>query len=153
MELFIVQYGHIWYQNDGNKISNRMMRSNLKKCLDLNFWQIFFIIFTYIFGHRDLDLWPKVTKFNRVRAKQPFSENRVQIGASVRLEFCSQEFRTHRQTDRHAHTQTNWSENITPPRFRGGVKSLPIDLNFFGHETSNNHFFFFFCLNKEFSKS
>ena len=23
--------------------------------------------------------------------------------------------------DRHTHTQTNWSENITPPRFRGGV--------------------------------
>ena len=26
----IVQYGHIWYQNDGNKISDRIMRSNFK---------------------------------------------------------------------------------------------------------------------------
>ena len=54
--------------------------------------------------------------------KQPFSENRVQIGASVRVEFCSQEVRdtqTHRQTD----TQTNCSENITLPRFHGGVIS------------------------------
>ena len=38
-----------------------------------------------------------------------FSENRVQIDASVQLEFCSQE-----KLD----TQTNCSENITPPRFR-----------------------------------
>ena len=28
---------------------------------------------------------------------------------------------TDTQTDRHTHTQTNCSENITPPRFRGGV--------------------------------
>ena len=41
---------------------------HFKRCLDLNFWRIFFIIFTYIFGHRVLDLWPKVTNFNRVRA-------------------------------------------------------------------------------------
>ena len=38
---------------------------------------------------------------------------------------------TDRQTYRHTHThtdrQTNWSENITPPRFRGGVKRF--DLN------------------------
>ena len=27
--------------------------------------------------------------------KQPFRENRVQIGAFVRLKFCSQEIRTH----------------------------------------------------------
>ena len=56
-----------------------------------------------------------------------FSENRVQIGSSVRLEFCSQEFSwTHRQTDRHTHThtQSNCSENITPPWFRGGVKII-----------------------------
>ena len=55
--------------------------------------------------------------------KQSFSENRVQIGASVRLEICSQENgkQTDRQTHRHTHTQTNCSENITPPRFRGGV--------------------------------
>ena len=52
--------------------------------------------------------------------KQPFSENRVQIGAFVRLDFCSQEV-ADTQTDRQTHTQTNCSENITPPRFRGGV--------------------------------
>ena len=53
--------------------------------------------------------------------KQPFSENRVQIGASVRLEFCSQA-ESDTQTDSQTNTQTNCSENITPPRFRGGVK-------------------------------
>ena len=41
--------------------------------------------------------------------KQPFSENRVQIGESVWLEFCSL---TDRQTD--THTQINCNENITP---------------------------------------
>ena len=51
--------------------------------------------------------------------KQSFSENRVQIGASVRLEICS-------LTD----TQTNCNKNITPQRFRGGVKKY-----------SNQHFF------------
>ena len=37
-------------------------------------------------------------------AKQPFSENRVQIGSSVRLEFCSQaksDTQTDTGTDRH----------------------------------------------------
>ena len=82
-------------------------------------------------------LWPwPLTQGHQIQygpsqcSKQPFSENRVQIDASVRLEFCSQEVpdtQTDRQTDRHTHThthtdtQTNWSENITPPRFRGGV--------------------------------
>ena len=28
----------------------------------------------------------------------------------------------HTDTQTHRHTQTNWSENITPPRFCGGVK-------------------------------
>ena len=49
--------------------------------------------------------------------KQPFSENRVKIGLSVRQEFCSQA-----EPDRHTHRQTNCNENIIPPRFRGGVK-------------------------------
>ena len=40
------------------------------------------------------------------------AKNRVQIGGSVRLEFCSQA-----ESD----TQTNCSENITP-QFCGGVK-------------------------------
>ena len=50
----------------------------------------------------------------------------TQIGTSVWLEFCSQEIRTHRQTD----TQTNCSENITPPRFRGGVKKKKLHLSY-----------------------
>ena len=65
--------------------------------------------------------------------KQPFSENCVQIGASVRLEFCLQEFRTHRQTDRHTDTPTNCNENITPPRFRGGVKKERNELSEYIH--------------------
>ena len=72
----------------------------------------------WVLRNCDLNLWLKVTKFNRVCArKQPFSENHVQIGTSVRLEFCSQEV-PDTQTD----TQTNCSENIPPQRFRGGVK-------------------------------
>ena len=35
--------------------------------------------------------------------------------------FFHKNFRTHRQTDTHTDTQTNCSENIIPPRFRGGV--------------------------------
>ena len=55
-------------------------------------------------------------------SQQPFSENRVQIGASARLEFCSQaDSRTDTQRDKQTHRQTNFSEDITPPRFRGGV--------------------------------
>ena len=39
-----------------------------------------------------------------IESKQPFSENRVQIGASVWLEFCSQEkLDTHKHTDTHTY--------------------------------------------------
>ena len=54
--------------------------------------------------------------------KQPFSENCVKIGISVWLERCSQamsQIDTH--TDKQTDIQTNCSENITPPRFCGGV--------------------------------
>ena len=53
-------------------------------------------------------------------SKQLFSKNRVQIGASVRLEFCSQ---ADRQTDRHTHTHTETicNKDIIPPRFHRGV--------------------------------
>ena len=48
---------------------------------------------------------------------QPFSENRIQIGAFVRSTICS-------QMDRQTHTQTNCRQNKTPPRFRGdAIKS------------------------------
>ena len=88
----------------------------------------------WILSHRDLDLWPKVTKFNRVRASaisnhwaktasksvHPFGWNFVHKNSG------HTDTQTHRQTDRQTHThtdtQTNWSENITPPRFRWGVK-------------------------------
>ena len=80
----------------------------------------------WILSQCDLDLRSTVTNFNRVRASvvsNHLAKNLVQIaeiGASVWLEFCSQEYSdTHRQT----HTQTNCSENITPPRFCGGVKT------------------------------
>ena len=53
-------------------------------------------------------------------SKQSFSEKHVQIGASVRLEFCSQA-ESDTQTDRQTHRQTAL-KNISPPRFRGGVK-------------------------------
>ena len=54
-------------------------------------------------------------------AKQPLSENGVQIDSSVLLEFCSQaESHTHTQTPQRER-ETNCSENITPPWFRGGV--------------------------------
>ena len=36
---------------------------------------------------------------------------------------------THRQTDTHTHTHTNYSENITPPRFRGCVKNKNVRIN------------------------
>ena len=55
-------------------------------------------------------------------SKQPFSENRVKIGSSVRLEFCSQEIIGH--TDTQTDTQTNCSKNITPPRVRWGVINI-----------------------------
>ena len=55
---------------------------------------------------------------------QLFSEDRVEIGLSVRSAFCSQ---TDRQTD--THRQTNCNDNITPPRFRGGVKRKKIRYN------------------------
>ena len=47
---------------------------------------------------------------------QLFSEDCVKIGVSVRSAFCS-----HTDTHTHTHRQTNCNENITPPRFRGGV--------------------------------
>ena len=78
--------------------------------------------------HCDLDLWPTVTNFNRVRASV-LSKRLVKTASkSVHpfgWNFVHKKCRTHRQTDRqtdtHTDTQTNCNENITPPRFRGGV--------------------------------
>ena len=77
----------------------------------------------WVLRHCDLDLWPKVTKFNKVRASVWSSHVVKTVSKSVhpfRWYFVHKKCRTHRQT--HTYTQTNWSENITPPRFRGGVK-------------------------------
>ena len=90
--------------------------------------------------------------------KQPFSENRVQIGSSVWLEFCSQaepDRQADKKTDTHTHTdtQTNYSENITPPLFHGGViilfyRSFVTNMMFY----SSSHFQYcrsgyFWCAN------
>ena len=62
--------------------------------------------------------------------KQPLSKNRVQIGAFVRLESCSQADR-HTYTQTETDSQTNCSENIglIPSRFRGGVKKRNADFS------------------------
>ena len=85
----------------------------------------FFIIYTYIFGHRDLDLWPKVTNFNRVRASVVSNHLAKTASKSVHSFRWNFVHKKSGHTDRHTHThtdtQTNCNENITPPRFRGGV--------------------------------
>ena len=75
-----------------------------------------------ILRHCDLDFWPKVTNLvSYYLTKTTFK--------SVRLEFCSL---TDRQTNRQTDTQTNCNESVTPPRFRGGVKSWhPSEQNYF----------------------
>ena len=89
-----------------------------KKCI--RFWNMHIWIFANIFcifmffGHCDLDLRPKVTNFNRVRGT-------VVTNYLAKTALKSYK-RTDRQTHTHPHRQTNWSENITPPRFHGGVK-------------------------------
>ena len=63
--------------------------------------------------------WPKVINFNRVPASAVNNHIAKTASKSVNLEFCSQA-----EPDTLTDTQTNWSENITPPRFRGGVKRI-----------------------------
>ena len=65
----------------------------------------------------DLDLWPKVTKFNRVRASAG-SNHLAKTSSKLVHPFGWNFFHKKCWT----HTQTNWSENITPLRFCGGVK-------------------------------
>ena len=82
----------------------------------------------WILRHCDLDLWPKVINFNRVPASGV--SNRLAKTASKSVHtfgwnFVHKKNQTHRQTD----TQTNCSENITPPRFCGGV--IKIGRNWF----------------------
>ena len=58
----------------------------------------------WILCHFDLDHQPKVTNFNRVRAS----------AISIRLTKTALK-------SVHTHTETNCSDIITRPRFRGGV--------------------------------
>ena len=96
-----------------------------------DFLAIFFIIFAYIFGPYDLDLWPKVINFHRVWASA--ISNYLAKTASKLVHSFGWKFvhkkragHTHTNTHRQTDTQTNWSENITPPRFRGGVTTKSI---------------------------
>ena len=80
----------------------------------------------WILIHCDLDLWPKVTNFNRVRASvlcshlakipsklvYPFGWNFVHKKWAGHTHTHTH---THRQTDRQTDRQTNCSENITSP--------------------------------------
>ena len=92
----------------------------ISKISRFEFLANFFIIFTHIFGHRDLDLWPKVTKFNRVRVS--VISNHLAKTASISVHPFGLNFvhknsghtdtQTDRQTDRHTHTDTlKWKYN------------------------------------------
>ena len=72
----------------------------------------------WVLRHCDLDLWPKVTNFNRVWASA--ASNHLAKTASKLVHPFGLILLTRKKSD--THTQTNWSENITPPRFHGGVK-------------------------------
>ena len=84
----------------------------------------------WVLRHHDLDIWPKVTKFNRVRAIAGSSHLAKTASKSVHpfgWNFVHKKCWTHRHTDTHTdthtHRHTNCSENISPPRFRVGVKN------------------------------
>ena len=72
--------------------------------------------------HCDLDLWPKVTNFNRVPASS--ISNHLEKTASKSVHPFSWNF-VYKQSPTHTHThrQTDCSENVTPPQFRGSVKN------------------------------
>ena len=108
----LIIFGIIYFAND---------EIWLQKYSDLNFWQIFFIIFTNIFGHCDLDLWPKVTNFDRVRASVVSSHLAKTASKSMHPFGWNFVHKNSGHTDRHTDTQTNCNENITPPRFRGDL--------------------------------
>ena len=72
-----------------------------------------------ILSHWDLDLWPKVTNFNRVRVNTISSRLAKTASKSVHP-FGWNSSQAKSRTHTHTHTQTNCSENITP---RGGVKT------------------------------
>ena len=76
----------------------------------------------WVLRHHDLDFWSKVSNFNRIRASAVSNHLAKTASKSVHpfsCNFVHKKHWTHIHTD--THTQTNCSENITPPRFRGGV--------------------------------
>ena len=94
----------------------------ISKMSRYEFLAIFFHHLYIHFRSLDLDLWPKVTNFNKVWASANSNHLAKTASKSVhpfgRILFTRiPDTRTDRQTD----IQTNCSENITPPRFRGGV--------------------------------
>ena len=96
----------------------------------------------WILRHCDVDLWPKVTNFNRVRATAVISYLAKTVSKLVYIAvwsaFCS-------QTDRRIHTHRQ-TEVITPPRFPGSVMNF-IDKKFvisilsfqMNHSMMSNH--------------
>ena len=73
--------------------------------------------FRHVSVYCDLDLWPKVINFNRIRAS--FVNSHLAKTAFKSVHPVGWNRQTHRQT---TDTPTNCSENITPPRFHEGVK-------------------------------
>ena len=71
----------------------------------------------WILSYCHLDLWPKVTYFKRVRAS--VLSNCLAKTTSKLVHSFSWNF-VHKKS--WTHTQTNCSENITPPWFHVGVK-------------------------------
>ena len=74
----------------------------------------------WILHHCDLGPWPKVTVFNRVPASAVSSH--LAKTASKSIHPFGWNFVHKKPSDTLTDTQTNWSENITPPWFRRGVK-------------------------------
>ena len=107
-----LKYGHIWYQNDGNEMFFQTIKCIFKNIYSWIFSDFFFIIFRYIFCHSDLDLWPKVTNFNRVWAN--VLSNHLAKTASKSVHPFGWNFvhknsagHTDRQTDTHINTHTH----------------------------------------------
>ena len=113
-----LQFGHIWYQNGGNEMFYHTIRFIFTHIYSWISSDFFFIIFRYIFCHSDLDLWPEVTNFYRIRASA--ISNYLAKTASKLVHSFGWTF-VHKKRAGHTHTQTNCSENIIPPRFHGGV--------------------------------
>ena len=110
----------------------------------VEFLAIFFNNFRYIFCHSDLDLWPKVTNFNRIWASvlknhlaKTASKSVHPFGWNFVHQNSAGHTHTDRQTDRQTDTLTNCSENITPPRNRRGVKINKQPLNPYTHWTKS----------------